>query len=61
MHPFKDQFQQLKQQVKMWLDKYNSPQNHDDLRSYVGLMKDDNFLGNICNEIYSKNQRTFIL
>lgn len=61
MHPFKDQFQQLKQQVKMWLDKYNSPQNHDELRSYVGLMKDDNFLGNICNEIYSKNQRTFIL
>lgn len=39
IHAFKDQFDQLKQKLKIWLDKYTSHQNHGKLRKYVGLMK----------------------
>ncbi|MEA5260714.1 hypothetical protein VB264_23145, partial [Arcicella aquatica] len=61
MHPYKDQFEQLKQHVKTWLDKYTTHENHDDLRKYVGLFNPDNFLGTICKNINQNTKGTVIL
>lgn len=52
MHPYKDQFDLLKNKVANWLDKYTTDSRHEDLRKYVGLLNPENFLGQICTEIY---------
>jgi hypothetical protein len=53
MHPWKDQFALLRDQVCQWLDQYTADGPHQDLRRYVGLLSPNNFLGQIINEIYS--------
>lgn len=52
MHPYKDQFALLKQKVCQWLDKYTTNDKHEDLRKYIGLNSPQNFLGQICTDIY---------